>query len=137
MQKSRDSITNYFDLISNIDVFNNGKKLNYFKGDDKFELILKELVLATKDSHDMPAFAVSLHNETIKEKQDGLWIELNFDNTQTFNEMPFDSLLFKVEENDSGLNLIRKHNGKYEGRCFYLNLNENLNNLLKTTLKMS
>ena len=137
MTNQKHSITNYFKFVSNIVVYNDGKKSLYFKGDDKFELIFFELEKATQNAHDMPAFAVSLDNEIIKEKESGLWLELMFDKTQTFNEMPFDALLFKIEENNSGLNLIRKHNGKYEGRCFYLNLNENLNNLLKTTLKMS
>ena len=135
MDKQFDSITEYFNKASNIAVYNDGQKSLYFKGDDKFEVIFQELIISTKQSHDMPAFAVSRHDETIKEKESGLWIELIFEESQAFNEMSFEHLLFKLEENSSGLNLIRKYNGKYEGRCFYLNLNENLNKLINTVLE--
>ena len=135
MAKSQDSLTDYFKSISTITILNSGQKLSFFKGDDKFELIFSELISITNNSHDMPAFAVSLHDETIKELATGIWVELGFNETQTFREMPFDTLLFSLKENNTGLNLIRKHNGKYEGRCFYLNLNKNFNDLIKLSLK--
>ena len=64
----------------------------------------------------MPAVGVSIDNLTREEMKSGSWIELEFDQCYIFNEMPFDALLIKVEKDNYGFNLIRRHNGKYEGR---------------------
>ena len=45
-----------------------------------------------------------------------------FEKTKVYNEMPFETLLINVEKDWSGFNIIRKHDSKYEGRCFYINL---------------
>ena len=129
MADSKNTITDFFNESTNLVVFDNDNKHLFFKGDEKFETILSALKQATEGAHDMPTFGVSIHNETIDAKKTGLWIELEFATTQTFNEMPFDCLLINVSPENSGFNLIRKTNGKYDGRCFYLNLNSNMKNL--------
>ena len=129
MNGSKNTITDYFDNSTNIVVFADEQKHLYFKGDDKFEIILKQLEDVCKDAHDMPAFGVSIHNETVEAKKHGLWLELEFATEQTFNEMPFNCLLINIVPEASGFNLIRKTNGKYDGRCFYLNLNSKTKNL--------
>ena len=73
----------------------------------------------------MPAFGVSLHAETLNELKNDNWIKINFNKQIIVNELPFVSLIFKLEKT-SGFNLIRFHNEKYEGRCFYLDLCEEL-----------
>ena len=125
------TLPDVFDKSTNITIFKNGTEYSYFKGDDKFEILLSSLKTITKNSKDMPAFGVSLDNETKQEKLKGIWFELKFKNTLHFNDMPFDALLFKVEKDNSGFNLIRKNNGTYDGRCFYLNLNSNMGDLYK------
>ena len=70
-----------------------------------------------------------LDNETREAIKTGLWIELIYSNTQEYNEMPFDTLLIQVEKDYTGFNIIRKHNDKYEGRCFYLALNGDMSKL--------
>ena len=70
----------------------------------------------------MPAFGVSLNDETIQAKQTGVWIELFYETTCLNNEMPFDSLLIQVEPENTGFNVIRKYDDKYDGRCFYIDL---------------
>lgn len=77
----------------------------------------------------VPAPGVSLHDETVEARKEGVWIELIFDGTQTCTEMAYDTLLFKVDRNMYGVNLFRGNNGKYEGRCFYLNLQNNFDSL--------
>ena len=132
MTNKNESVVSVFEKTINLIVYDNGNKHLYFKGDDKFEKIYKSLIETTDLSHDMPAFGVSLHNETNNALKTGTWVELVFDTEKSFNDMPFDTLLFKVEAEDSGFNLIRKFDGKYEGRCFYLSLDDNMNNLKNT-----
>ena len=124
-----DSIRNYFSDAKSITILKNDEKFCYTKGDDKFEEILVALLSATKNSHDMPAFGVSIDSETKQAIQSGSWIELQFNKTMSFNEMPFDALLIQIEEDYQGINIIRKNNKKYDGRCFYLNLKSNMKHL--------
>ena len=76
---------------------------------------------------DMPALGVSLDNETRRELKQGVWLEFSFKDKQIFNELPFEKLLLKLEPNAGGVNIIRYNDGLYEGRCFYLNLENNFN----------
>ena len=124
-----ENITDSFDVAQkmNITIENMTAQLN--KGDDKFEQIIVVLKNVTKHAHDMPAFGVSLDDLTINEMKEGIWLELVFNEPYVFNEMPFEALLIKVEKDIYGFNLIRKNNGKYDGRCFYLSLNESMNDL--------
>ncbi len=124
-----ENITDSFSMVVSmrITIENMDKELT--KGDDKFEEILKALNNITEYAHDMPAFGVSLDNLTKEEMKTGMWLELGFDKTYMFNEMPFDALLIKVEKDVYGFNLIRRNNGKYEGRCFYLSLDESMDEL--------
>ncbi len=74
----------------------------------------------------MPAFGVSLHNETLLEMKKGEWLKINFSTEQTKNGLPFNSLVFKLEKTQ-GFNLIRLFNNKFEGRCLFLDLDEEIN----------
>ena len=123
------SITNYFSKASALTIIENGTKTSYLKGDDKFEEILASLSKITSGAHDMPAYGVSLDKDTKKAIESGLWLELKFKTPETFNELPFESLLFEVSPSYEGFNLIRKNNNKYDGRCFYLNLKGNMKTL--------
>ena len=125
-KNNANSICDYFSNISNIATYTNEGKSLYFRGDDKFEALLSALKTITDNSHDMPAYGVAQDKDVIEAKKNGTWIELVFDKTEIFNEMPFDALLIEVKSEDSGFNLIRKHNGKYDGRCFYLSLSGNM-----------
>ncbi len=136
MEINNQSITNYFENIINIAVYNNGGKSLYFKGDDKFEKLLSSLKITTNNAHDMPAYGVSLNDEVVSAKESGLWIELIFECEQVFNEMPFDCLLIEVNKDNTGFNLHRKYNGKYEGRCFYLKLNGDMTPLFDAIIDL-
>ena len=123
------TITTFFSQASAVTIIKNGEKFSFLKGDDKFESILKALKTTTANSHEMPAFGVSLDNETKSKLQSGTWLELEFETTKEYNGMPFDALLIEVDENYQGFNLIRKNNNTYDGRCFYLNLKGNMKTL--------
>lgn len=127
--KSFENITDSFDYVSKMIVTIENKETSFEKGNDKFEVILKALKDVTEYAHDMPAFGVSLDDLTKEEMKTGSWLELGFNKTYEFNEMPFDGLLIKIEKDIYGFNLIRRNNKKYEGRCFYLSLSESMNEL--------
>lgn len=131
------SITDYFNHTSAITIIKNGEKFSFLKGDDKFQSLLSSLIIVTKNSQDMPAFGVSLDNETKSKLLSGTWIELEFNETNFFNQMPFDALLIEVDETYQGINIIRKNNGTYDGRCFYLNLKNNMSELSITIKKLT
>lgn len=95
-----------------------------------FEQIIDEIQHLSTTCREAPAFGVSLHDEIIAAKKTGLWIEFIFNKTITHNDMPFDSLLINIVGQYTGFNIIRRYNGKYDGRCFYIDLiNTNLSNL--------
>ena len=121
----------WFQQANKVSVFHNGQQIVFEKDADNFVSVIETLQQTTNGAHDMPAFSVSLDSETRQELSNGVWLELCFANTNTFNELPFDALLFKLQSEDCGMNVIRKHNGKYEGRCFYLNLQNNCEELYK------
>ena len=70
-------------------------------------------------------------NNYVNEIKKDSWLKINFENIIEKSGLPFSSLLFKLEE-VQGFNLIRRYKNKYEGRCFYLDIDDNfdLNNLL-------
>ena len=115
--------TNSFtEIMKNIESFNiykNGTKQKINKNNKNFELITEKLQEIFSQARIMPAFGVSLHNDTIQVLQNNIWLEINFNTEQTLNDLPFSSLLFKIEES-YGVNLIRKYKDKYDGRCIYL-----------------
>ena len=118
-------VKNWNTIISSADsivVYTSGEEINFDKTNDDFELIIGEFLEMIDGGHDMPAFGVSLDTETRNAMRGGIWLEFVFEEVQEYNGMPFESLLIELNSEYSGFNLIRKTEGKYEGRCFYINL---------------
>ena len=128
---NENSLVDIIDHIESFEVFENGNiRLINDKQEDflKIKSNLKDLF---SSSRLMPAFGVSLHDETLNEIKKDSWLKINFESLIEKSGLPFSSLLFKLEE-VQGFNLIRQYKNKYEGRCLYLDLDDNfdLNNLL-------
>lgn len=117
-----DNLTDSFEVARKMIVSFDGNDFEIEKGNDKFEKVVSSLLKTTKDSHEMPAYSVSLDEETRKERKNGIWVEFVFDSNCRHDGMDFESLLIKVQKEDYAINLIRKYDGKYEGRCFHLSL---------------
>ena len=105
--------------IENFEVFINGEKREINSKSKDFLVLKNNLFELFSNSRLLPAFGVSLHHETLNEMQKGEWLKINFSKLITKNGLSFDSLLIKLEET-RGCNLIRLFNGKYEGRCLYI-----------------
>ena len=110
--------------VSKIEVLdnNNLKALE----NQSFEATIKNLINLFQSARLMPAFSVSLHNETIDALKEGKWLKLTFLHQQNVNGLLFDGLVFQLNET-SGMNLIREYEGKFEGRCLYLDFDETIN----------
>lgn len=111
--------------ISSVTIFKDGHKISIDNKSKMFSTFYDKIVYKLSMSRILPALAVSIHDDIVKEMKKDMWIQINFDTTQEIDGLPFESLLFKLEKT-AGLNLIRKYQGKYEGRCIYLWLNEEI-----------
>lgn len=114
------SIDGYFEIATTVTTYVDGKICEYEASTDEYTNILNMLRDICKGSREMPAYGVSLNQETKAEMQKGIWVELGFSKMHTHNEMPFDSLLIEVQPHFQGFNLIRGQNKIYEGRCFHI-----------------
>lgn len=112
------TIQQYLSSTSQAQVIINGK-VNEINDINELNIVLNEML---QDSHEMPAFGVSIHTETLKAINDGIWLRLQYNGTQVVDEMNFDELLIQVEPNYTGFNIIRGNRGIYEGRCYYIDL---------------
>lgn len=130
------SVEQSFSYVQSINILNNNEKLSFKNNLPEFNEVINTLNEVVQNSHNMPAFSVSLHNETINAIKHGVWIELEFDKNLSFNDMPFTALLIQVDSNAGGFNLIRKFNGKYEGRCFYLSLENTMQPLYEKLISL-
>ncbi len=112
----------FFTNSNKITLFKDGENRVYDKDSIEFNELMSAFREMIRDSYEMPAFGVSLHDETVKAMQNGIWIKFDFPEQQAHNEMPFDALLVNIVADYEGFNLIRESENKYTGRCFYLNL---------------
>ena len=119
------TIQQYLTLSNSSEVIIEGE-YNDIKNLDELNNILNTMLV---DSHPMPAFGVSLDSETKLAITNGVWLRLIYNNTIWVDGMNFDELLIQVNPEFSGFNIIRGNNGVYEGRCYYIDLN---NNSMKT-----
>ncbi len=129
MNKEEVSIKNYISEATKIEITYQNHVSCYAKGDQKYEDIIKEYKTMLSGCREMPALGVSLDEDIKEAKKSGMWIELIFNTTVYYNEMPFDALLIEVVSNYTGFNIHRKVNGKYQGRCYYINLASDMSNL--------
>ena len=127
--KTYETISDCFGDSSYIEVIIDNQNHTYKNHTVEYQNILNQFMDMIKDSHQMPAFGVSLDNETKSAIKNGLWIKFCFDFIGYNSQMPFEELLINVNKDFSGFNIIRGNNGLYEGRCFYINLVGDMNNL--------
>ena len=123
------NLYDFFENADSITIYNSNNKLNFKKNTPEFNELLSEFQDTIYNSYELPALGVSLHNETMQALKLDCWIEFNFTSTLSHNDLPFQSLLIQITPEQNALNIIRKQNSQYEGRCFYLNLDSTKNSL--------
>lgn len=128
------NIDNFCDVVGKsyqIQIMYDGENQTYSRNDNLFMDIIGEMLSIFEESREMPSLGVSLDNLTREEMKNGIWLQLDFEDEIVYSGMPFDSLLFKLENNSYGLSVIRKYQGLYEGRCYYFDLSGNYNQLIE------
>lgn len=121
-----DNMSECTQFIESFDIFTNGNKKVVSANDKEFETLKLKVNNLFNNSRVMPAFGVSLHLETLNALKSDEWLQINFNQELNQNGLIFSSLLFKLEETN-GINLIRKYNGEYEGRCIFLDFIQTIN----------
>lgn len=118
-QVYQENIYDVLESASKISFINNGA--DSVLGDN--DNLLEEIKKVFADARLMPALGVSLHDETVNALKTGKWLKFDFLKTQSVNGLMFDALLLKLEQT-GGVSFIREYQGKYEGRCVYVALNQ-------------
>ena len=110
-------------LSEQINVYNNDKISIYKQNEAPYNQIVEGWQVLCENAREMPAFGVSLNNETLEARKVGLWVEFVFDKLHTHSNMTFEKLLLKVEKQWQGFNICR-YNAEcgYNGRCYYFDL---------------
>lgn len=127
---SNTSIMDYFNSCDNMCILVDNIQYDIVSTNKDF--IINSLITTCNNSHEMPAFGVSIHKEAVEAIKTGIWIKLKYNTTQLHNDMPFDELLINVVSEDCGFNIIRGNNGIYEGRCYYVSLEGNMSILYES-----
>ena len=106
-----------------INVYNDGKTVVYGRVETPFNQIVEGWITLCENAREMPAFGVSLNDETIEARKAGLWVEFVFDKQYEHSNMTFEKLLIKVEKEWQGFNIVRFNaKGGYSGRCYFFDL---------------
>lgn len=120
------SLVDLLDKITSFTIFKNGEKTEINKENKKFNSIFSVVEDVFLKGQILPAFGVSLHEETQNALNYDEWLQINFNEQLTKNGLPFSALLVK-QDNVCGVDLIRVNNNRYEGRCIHLNFFEEIN----------
>lgn len=121
------SINEVIGACDKIEVISDGVVKSFSHADAQAKSILSAIASMNEGGWEMPGYGVSIDRLTREEMKKGMWLRLVYDERQTRNEMPFDSLLIRVKSEYCGYDLIREVDGKYQGRVFYFNLKESKN----------
>lgn len=103
-------------------VYAEGEARAYLAQDAAFAALMKAWKETVSAAVRMPAFGVSIDALTRKGRESGLWMEFCFGEEHLCGAMPFESLLLEVKRDWHGFNIVRGQGGRYEGRCFYVDL---------------
>lgn len=125
-ESNENSLIDCLQHVENFKLFQNGEIKNVDSSNDLFLTLKKNLKELFFNSRLMPAFGVSLHDETLKELKNGDWLQIDFNEELVKNGLSFTSLLFKLEIT-SGFNLIRLTGRGYHGRCLFLDYDKEVN----------
>ena len=114
------SITQYANCVN---VYIEGEQQIYPVGAEKFDEICAQWNAMIDSARIMPAFGVSLHNETIGEMKKGVWVEFGFNGQYSSNGMSYEKLLVAVRPDWRAFNIVRYTAERgYDGRCFHYDL---------------
>ena len=124
-------------LFNVIDVFPYGQMSLIYNNsiielsDEEKADIQSEFSKYLENAYDTPALAVTfpeLYKEMLK---DGYFLNFKFDAYYDINGLPFNELTIQIIENGYGFNVFRGLDGVFQGRCFYVNTENESTSLFK------
>lgn len=118
------TIQEIFDEVQQIEIHNNGSTLKLLPEQPGYKLVINGFINLIANGRQMPAFGVSLDNETRIAMGEGVWVEFDFGKRLWYSQMSFEKLLVQVVSSYSGFNVVRYNSADgYAGRCYYFALN--------------
>ena len=90
---NENSLVDIVEKIESFKVFENGQIRMIRQQDEFFYKVKSNIKALFIQSRLMPAFGVSLHNETIQELKKDCWLKINFKHKIEKSGLPFSSLL--------------------------------------------
>lgn len=117
------TVQEIFDEVQQIAIYHDGSTVNLLPAQMGYKLIINGFKNLLANARQMPAFGVSLDNETRNAMGEGLWVEFDFGKKLWYSQMSFERLLVQIISSNSGFNIIRYNAGDgYAGRCYYFAL---------------
>ena len=101
------TIQEIFDQVESITVYDNGSSVQLLPAQMSYKLVINGFKNLLANARRMPAFGVSLDNDTRQAMTEGIWVEFDFGKTIYYAEMSFERLLMQAVASHSGFNLIR------------------------------
>lgn len=123
------SITDYMSAPEYYEVIADGNTQRYAAGEQFYYEIKHALSAMNEGGHEVPALGVALDGEVKEELKRGVYLRMKYARKLTHGGMNFDELLIAVRGEYTGYNIIRGTDGKYGGRCYYVNLENNMSPL--------
>ena len=127
-----DTLIDYLKNSDNVVVYIDGKESPINSSDFQQQLD----VLCDK-AYFSPSLAIAKNNEVYTNIRHGIWLEFRYNTPQEYADMDFDKLLIQIKPSMYGFNIIRGKGEDYEGRCYYLNLNNDTTKFYKFLKSMS
>ena len=125
-----DNIQNAIKNADIIVISHSSKELTLLKDSFQYEMVLNYIESILENSRQVPALGVAINDEVVAEKKNKDWVEFSFNKICDIDGMFFDALLIFLEKDMGGVNVFRKVDGKYDGRCFYINLDNGVSESL-------
>lgn len=121
-----DKVLNAFKTAERMEVLCEGKVIvSAERGSAEYEKFFGLWSEMTRTALRMPAFGVSIDALTQENIKKGIWVKFYFEEVKCCDGMNFSALAVNVRPKDCGFNAERENGGKYQGRCYYIDLNGN------------
>lgn len=91
---------------------------------DEQKDLVESVSAMLEGSHTLPAFGVVFDDMYKEMTREGYFVSLKFPQIMEVNELPFDELVFEVNPEFHGFNLMRGMRGVVQGRCIYIDLQD-------------
>lgn len=105
-------------FVESYDLIYDGNRIELTE--EETETLQQHITALFENARTMPAYGVVTDEVFQEEIKDGYFVSLKFNHLMELNQLPFDELVFKIQENSYGVDLMRGVKGVVQGRCIHL-----------------